>query len=499
MLNTNYRCFSTIFVVFLTVLLFLPATSPAQDFRLQKLVDSDDLVPGFDMPFGTSLFNLVGSDDGSIAFTGSVNLANGIYRFKNGVISTVAHRTTQTPGAKNFNFLFFSKPVALEGRNGLAFVATSEDVFSNEIQGIYLFRDGKLSKVIDLNDTIPGIVDPIVGFRKITALENDDLAFHVESRLSPFGGPFTRTLIAFIDGEYVKVADTNTIVPGGSGGTFAYLFCTGIFRPCMVHVGGNSMVFAARESGMEEFNLYIYQDGVLSVLANHETPDPGNPKATLEDFSISNVASLGGGNVAFIASNSFGERGIYQFKNGVLSRIVSQNDVFPNTKDNFVAFENLKSLPKGGLGFVGFKDTPAGEEGSILGYRDGVISMIVDVDQTVIAGMDPDDFYLGDYVSLGKGNNVAFYVVEQYFIPHCCVAIEEFGIYASINDNILTIADSNTLVPGEKVTFNLFGSNTISSIPGDLIKINRGNIVFFGWSGVGKGIYKSSVQSLTGK
>lgn len=116
-----------------------------------------------------------------------------------------------------------------------------------------------------------------------------------------------------------RVADPNTPIPGGSG-TFTF-----VSEPLVS--GGNVAFLGQGSSGQQ--GIYLFEGGVLVRVADSNTPIPNGSG----NFVFIFLPALSGGNVAFFGQTGFGpeghQEGIYLFQGGVLSRVADLNTPIP--------------------------------------------------------------------------------------------------------------------------------------------------------------------------
>ncbi|HXX33835.1 MAG TPA: Ser-Thr-rich GPI-anchored membrane family protein [Thermodesulfobacteriota bacterium] len=177
-------------------------------------------IPTFDVP-------VISGED--VAFRASNAQFSGIYLFNGTTLSTVADSNTPIPGGSG-NFTSFSQPAISSG-----IVAFQGSEYSGQ-NGIYQFDGIALSKVADTNTAIPGGSGNFDFFSESAAISNGNVAFYGEGSGGKGG-------IYLFDGTTLsKVADTNTLIPSGSG-KFA-----GFSDPV---VDNSTVVFGAARTGLQ--------------------------------------------------------------------------------------------------------------------------------------------------------------------------------------------------------------------------------------------------------
>jgi len=150
------------------------------------------------------------------------------------VLSRVADQNTAIPNGTG-NFTSFGGPL-LSGAN-VAFFADG----SSGQEGFYLFNGSALSRVADLNTTIPNGTGNFTGFG-LLALSGGNVTFHGVGS-SGQGG-----IYLFNGSALSRVADKNTAIPNGTGNF------TGFGVPVLS--GGNVAFFAVGSSG--QGGIYLF-------------------------------------------------------------------------------------------------------------------------------------------------------------------------------------------------------------------------------------------------
>ena len=142
----------------------------------------------------------------------------------------------------------------------------------------------------------------------------------------------------------VKIADTTTLRPGGTG-TFSS------FGPLSVDATGVAFIAQDRqegdsgETGSFKAGVYLAQSGSIRTVADTDTPIPDGT-GTFTQFRTRTTAqgpALDGGAVVFSASGLDGQEGIYSTFGGSLHRVVDLDDMLDG--------KTLDSLATGLNGF----------------------------------------------------------------------------------------------------------------------------------------------------
>lgn len=446
------RKFQTSFILLILVALipfFIPASLYAQSFDLTPVADKNTMIPG-----GTGNFTRffppvpIGGDDVAFLAEGDSD-QEGIYTSIGGTLAVVVDLSTAIPGGTG-NFTGLGFPVSLGGGD-LAFIGFG----SSSQEGIYTFIGGTLSLVADLSTMIPGGTGTFIDLNGPVSLGGGNIAF-VAQGSSGQGGLYT-----FISSTLAVVADTSTMIPGGTG-TFI-----GIDEP--VHLGGGDIVF--RAAGLGQEGIYTFIGNTLAVLADFNTMIPGGT-GNFTDFTNRPI-SIGGKNVAFKATGS-GQEGIYTFISGTLSVVADTSTIIPGGTGTFTGVSDLVSIGGGDVMFVG---AGSSSQDGIYTSIGGTLAVLVDTSVMVPGGGIAGNFT--DFerpVPIG-GGDIAFQGINS---------ILQRANYAIIDGDLLIIANQSTMVPGGTGTFTGLG------FPKPL---GSGNISFNGLGTSSQaGIYNTSMR-----
>jgi hypothetical protein len=367
----------------------------ASDFNLNRVVDFNyPPIPG-----GVGNFTNINSpmiSAGQIVFRGfGNNSQRGIYLSNGGGLSVVADKHTAIPNGVG-NFTDFSHLPTID--NGKIVFSASG---SGGQTGIYLSSEGRLSVLCDKNTPDPNGSGHLSGFGNMIAIDGSNIVFdaldsnnnrnyyarigntvqriigngdlfngkvvgrdlYINTWVNNFRGNLFTFVTApplsdpdvvntvggvylanLITGEFIKIADTNTSIPGGSG-TFS------IFATAVIDNDGQMVVFFGRAGN--HMGLYTSMGGILSVVVDTNTAipnGPGNFQAT-EDPSISNRkiafhGTLGSGTGSFA--------GIYFADSGKLSVVADTNTPVPNGIGNFPISLSIPSIDKNTVAFQSY-------------------------------------------------------------------------------------------------------------------------------------------------
>jgi hypothetical protein len=243
---------------------------------------------------------------------------------------------------------------------------------------------------------------------------------------------------------FVKVADTTTLIPGGSG-RFVEL---GI-----PSVDGGTVAFRADGDGGQK-GVYALIGNTLTKVADLNTPVPG--RATNFDFfgAVSlpgDVSVASDGSVAF-TGQTVGQRGIYTNATGSLSTLADDGAVVPgNPGAHFANFFHI-SYDAGQVAFTAVSD--GFQQGLYL--ADGVsVSLVADTNTPIPGGV-------GNFGGFGLSNSSGRPSLsgdDVVFTGHGGLdgsGRNQSGIYGRIGGSLTVIADRNTLIPGTSTLFATF-------------------------------------------
>ncbi len=209
----------------LTELLFfcvIASHAEAQPFLLSKVADLNTQIPDGSGNFTYFFGNPVISGSNVAFHSRGEGGQEGIYLYSGANLSKVADLNTQIPGGSE-DFLFFYSTVPATSGKKVVFQAGASQ------QGIYLHNGMTLSKVADLNTSIPEGLGTFSGFTG-PVINGNNIAF--------LGHGIGQEGIYLYNGTTLsKVADFNTPIPSGSG-NFTSLGIPMISGGNVVFVGG---------------------------------------------------------------------------------------------------------------------------------------------------------------------------------------------------------------------------------------------------------------------
>ncbi len=342
-----------------SVLIFTAAASAHAQWSFSRIADSATPIPGGAGTFAGP-FSAPAVSAGHVVFGGNrVNgYVTGIYTNLTGPLSRVADSTATIPGTTT-HYGGFLNQVSMDG------TTISFDGFGGSIGGIASSQSGSLVGIVDTSTPLPpggslfSTPNPSTAFY---SRRGPNAAFLTGDPVHP-GGPAV-ALYGWTSGTYHRLLDTSTPMPGGTGnfasmdfmsmgGSTVFVSTTdavnlggiyavdasggpittivdpntpapdgsgtfSIVRP--VAASGNNLCFTGGTAS--QVGLYARVNGSLITIANRATPAPEGGFFT--DFP--GYFAISGQNIAFLAFSSARGLGLYSWRAGSLSRIVSVGD-----------------------------------------------------------------------------------------------------------------------------------------------------------------------------
>jgi hypothetical protein len=241
----------------------------AQGGSLLKIADTQTPIPGGSGTF-TALVDTVSLDAGTALFMDWNS--PGLYLGNANSVERLTDAQLPPPGYPA-PFVNFFEPVFDSGN--AAFVGIKPDLSG----GIYLANATQTFEVARLNDPAPGAPWQFRVFGDLS-IDGSDVAF-TAADFQDHGGVYLWSA-----GTLIRIADSNTPVPGGSG-QFQRFFTTS--------VSGGNVLFWARTGG-DTTGIFLWSHGELrKVLATGDMLD-GNPvydpRITRESLSGSRIATV---------------------------------------------------------------------------------------------------------------------------------------------------------------------------------------------------------------
>lgn len=380
------------------------ATGLAAQPNLQKIVDSDDPVPGAPGASWESFrpFSDVAVDGDEIAFIGSSSelgaFREGVYLRRGGSLQVVADSHTIRPGSGvPFGGGFWR--VALDDGT-LAFVSEDRNA---QRGGVYRHGESGLQVIADHTTTIPG-------GEPSRFLSFGDVAVH-QGEVLFGGGAHYYFAVWHQDGLYraasgavTKVVDAMTSIPGGSG-SFELVGEVGI------DASGFAFTMPHRDTTFED-GIYRSLGAGLQAVADRSTvaPHSGTPFERFDVFGYDARV------VAFKASAD-DEDAVY-LHDGELHVIASRQTPYPGAGQSFAGFSNRLATSKGRVAFLGFRNPPGQPSKSGLFIANGGALTLVAEQGSVLDGRVVSDIDLSQggfdwphlvfAVAFAEGGNALF-------------------------------------------------------------------------------------------
>jgi hypothetical protein len=309
----------------------------SSDGSLAVLADTSTAVPGGVGKIGG--FSFYGGDffssslDGTTFFATDAQLNKGIYLSKNGTLSRIADQSTAFPGAGNNEFISDLAFPVIAG-DAVAFVAFNQNFEAHLLQS----SAGQLKVLVGPNTSIPGVSQGFVAITSPSA-DGDKIAFRGVSNVGGNDGIYLST-----PAGVQVIADTNTLVPG-TNRKF-----TSFNAPGHVVLEGNQVAFLANDE--QGGGVYWFDGQQLRTIANYQRSIPEG----VGSYDYFDEVSLNNGTVYFEGGNGT-TQGVYASTEGVIIPFIKV-DQSPVAKT---------------LSFVSFNRGGADNTGAVLqaAYQDG--------------------------------------------------------------------------------------------------------------------------------
>ncbi len=236
---------------------------------------------------------------------------------------------------------------------------------------------------------------------------------------------------------FTKVADTDTPIPGGVGTftSFGVLNTTAISEGNVTFIG----------LGDQQDGVYFWSNGVLSVVADVNTPIPGgtgNFGAPLNNGF--NRPTIDGEDVAFGgASQTVAQRGVYTRVDGVLD-VVADKTTMPVGASFPFSTLGSASLDDGNISFWAFVPDFPILEGLYFGNPSGITKI---ADETTFIPGGGGRFEGFNPNSHHRNGTVVFYGLDSAF---------NSGLYRWVGGVLSVIANRFTPIPGGTGNFDFF-------------------------------------------
>ncbi|GAC1459847.1 MAG: hypothetical protein NVSMB70_05050 [Chamaesiphon sp.] len=324
----NSKALAVAFTASFFVFGLLGEQAKAASFNFSKIVDTNDLIPGNStQKFNFNLNDIPAVNNGKVVF-GTINPAASIWTANSDGTNLTKVVDTNTPipgGSGNFNGFYGA---GYQINNGtVVFLGVNNN---GPIQGLYAVpsQGGAVTKVVDINDLIPG------SNQKFTPFNADQNAFNVNNDTVVFSPNQQVYSVPVSGGSISVVADNNN--PRGA-------------NPCCLFglprlsngtvVLGHGNVFGRGALAIGNLD----PKSLLTEIATGSTPTPGGSSQGLlfDNFTFSTPSINNGTVVFYAASNPASQpnndvlQGIYSYINGTLTKLVDTNTPVPGGTGNF--------------------------------------------------------------------------------------------------------------------------------------------------------------------
>ena len=233
-------------------------------------------------------------DGHNVAFRAWNGEGWGVFTSVAGVLETSADQATANPnGAGKISV---DSEFALEGTS-VAYLGGTESG-----NGIFVANAGIARVVADDATAVPGGVGAFTGFLPAVSFDDGNIAIEGGSTLSLDPLALLYGIYAEIDGVLVRIADTETLIPG-SAETFDGF--TSLDHG--LSISGESVAFSGGGGASFTRGLYVYRDGEIHKLI--ETGD--NLDGKVVDGIDFGSEGYSGDQIAFLASFDDGTSGVY--------------------------------------------------------------------------------------------------------------------------------------------------------------------------------------------
>jgi hypothetical protein len=190
-------------------------------------------------------------------------------------------------------------------------------------------------KIADFTTAIPGGKKTFTGVHDPFINDYGVVVFRGRGRSGQRG------IYSQIQGAPALVADANTVLPGEAG------LLTSV-RDLAMNSNGQSVLEAKSSSG--QHGIYADVGGNITVIANLNTPIPGG----LGNFTNLSAPLISDhGQVFFRGEGDFDQRGIYSYKDGILSVTADRRTSIPDGRKVYTNLRHLAINRHGALAFNG--------------------------------------------------------------------------------------------------------------------------------------------------
>jgi len=279
---------------------------------------------------------------GSATFTARGNLlvsdgfSGTLYLFANNTLTRLVGAGDPAPGGTTFNLLFGG---AINSSNQIAF----EAALSNGTEGVFLWSNGIVTKIIAGGDVMPDGVP--FGFPTAPDINDSGLVvFNGISNSIADSGVFS-----YFHGQLAVLIPRLAPLPDGS--LLDFPFTTSINN-------AGQLVFTGFTTNNNNVATFLFSNGQLSTVdtPGEIAPDGGvfGTRGNVESGSLINQA----GQVLFIDSEAHHGAALYLFSNSQLTKVIGQGDTIP--RQPLFAFPMTAAIAGGDAVLIGDSTFPGG-------------------------------------------------------------------------------------------------------------------------------------------
>jgi len=383
-------------------------------FDYVKIADNSTPIPNGTGNFGG--YTLPANNGSNVVFLGLAGSQQGIYRSAGGVLTPIADTNTPAHGGQPNRFLREFGTPSVRGI-GVAFY-----VNSGSGPAIYRSSGGALEVIASVllpETPIPSSTESFQSFGAGAGVSaSGELVGFVGSGFV-IGG-----LYAGGSGGLSRIADNTMPIPSGTG-NFA-----GFAPPS---IDGNRAAFRGFR-GVEpnrQEGIYLESAGIVIRLADTNTAIPsGTGRFTsFENSGGTGEPTAQGGRVAFRGLGANGQVGIYVSNGGTPIRVANTSTPIPAGTGNFEGVRQ-PSLDGENLAFVGARGISTSRQRGIYLQTglNGALHKVADRN-TLLNGRRPEEFYLNPEAL--SGSSIAFAVSLPGSMNELWVAVRNYALFSA--------------------------------------------------------------------
>jgi len=337
----------------------------------------------------------------------------------------VADSNTPIPGSDGDFAAFFDVSPSGNDVNFLGYAAS--DGGGTEPAGIYRHTSGVVDAIADISTAIPEGTGNFTSFGSPFGISGSDTAF--------LGyGSSQRGVYCAANGVIRRVADLNTQAPGQDENFFTFAGTA---------VSNGVVAFHGRSTAGHE-GVYVAAGGEPQIVADMNTPVPGGNGA-FSNFTY--APDISGSNIAFNASNSAAQLGVYASMDENLQVVADLNTPIPGGTGNFTSLAFAQpSIDGDSIAFFG-------QGSDLMGIYSTVGGLHAVVDSnTMVPGTDET---FGSFLFLASvsGDDVAFMGWPAFDADKV--------IYAAIEGELIRILGEGDVLDGLVVDNLLIGREAL--------------------------------------